>query len=575
LKKSDVTAVSLVSKIYEKTLKPDLYQGLTAQDDNDLAGFDITETELNTSTAGTLCPKVLAEIRPHLEQAIALTETQRANVEIPPTPSDISFFDLPLPVCVLSEQLLLQQVNLPAQGMVKSGVTLPSKASHALNIEQSLKNDILAAASIAMSTNTTRTVGFSTAPGVIRTVLVAPQNPFNNSTAPQAAILFLNHESRINELAIALVDTHGLTQSEAEVAAYLAQGFAPEEIANKKNISISTVRTQIKKVFRKTNTTRQAQLVSLVLNGPAVWMNILSYGAQSGQHPAATKVPGDIFVLADGRNMSYGDFGPKDGVPVIFFHHLFGSRNDKPDDESLLARLGIRLIIPERPGVGQSCPKQEMNLIAAAGDVLQLVDKLQIDRFHVVGLSAGAPFATAFATITSDRAIKLGIITAQMPVEELPEGTKVGTIHRFLTSVACYLPSLALKQLEHNYSKLLSNPEQMLSKYKHKTNSADKRLHQDPRINRIRLTNIQDAATRNPSIYARDLTAGFRPWGCKLSELKIPVILWHGKQDEVFSYEHALTMANIIPNCKTVFNDNWGHFFPLQEWESIYKTLIE
>ncbi|MDF1644645.1 MAG: alpha/beta fold hydrolase [Pseudomonadales bacterium] len=581
MKKKEIDAAAIVALIYEKIQTPHLYQGLTPRDDHILGGFEITDQEhLNSSSKGMLSTELLDEVAPHLEQAINMIGKQQKLTETQPFSASVSFFDLPLPVCLLSNTysntLELLEVNHSAKGMLVEGVNLPFKATYALTLEQSLKKDILTAVARTLETNKASTVTLKARHGVIRTILVVPRHPEKNNTAMQAAVLFLNHESRVDELAMALIKTHGLTQSEAEVAAYLAQGLAPEQIAAEKNCSLNTVRTQIKKLFTKPNTTRQAQLVSLVYSGPALWMNILNdRNTQASNRQAEADTTSNAITLTDGRTMSYGDYGPRNGLPVVLFHHLFGSRNDKPEDETLLPSLGIRLIIPERPGVGQSCSTHEINLLATINDVLQLVDKLEIDRFHVAGLSAGAPFATAFAAITADRTIKLGLIAAQMPVEELPKGIKVGTIHRFLTSVARYLPSMVLKQLEHNYSKLLANPEEMLSEYKSKTNSADKRLHQDPRINRIRLQNIQDAATRNPYIYARDLTAGFRPWGCKLSELQIPVILWHGKQDELFPYEHAQAMADLIPNCKTVFSDNWGHFFPLQEWESIYRTLIE
>lgn len=59
--------------------------------------------------------------------------------------------------------------------------------------------------------------------------------------------------------------SYGLTKSEAQLALELAQGVSPEEFASENNISINTVRTHLRSLFAKTETARQAELVSLLL----------------------------------------------------------------------------------------------------------------------------------------------------------------------------------------------------------------------------------------------------------------------------------------------------------------------
>ena len=56
----------------------------------------------------------------------------------------------------------------------------------------------------------------------------------------------------------------GLTQAEARLAVYILQGESPAEIAHRNGTSIATVRSQLASVFAKTQTSRQAELVSLL-----------------------------------------------------------------------------------------------------------------------------------------------------------------------------------------------------------------------------------------------------------------------------------------------------------------------
>ncbi len=61
-----------------------------------------------------------------------------------------------------------------------------------------------------------------------------------------------------------LAASYGLTRAEAEVAADLANGQSVKEISDARRRSIHTVRTQLKTVLRKTGTSSQVQLVTVL-----------------------------------------------------------------------------------------------------------------------------------------------------------------------------------------------------------------------------------------------------------------------------------------------------------------------
>lgn len=72
-------------------------------------------------------------------------------------------------------------------------------------------------------------------------------------------------EDTRNPVAIA-ARVFGLTPAQVQVLAFLAQGHAPEAIADIIGVSVSTVRTHLSDLFRKTDTTRQAELVARALS---------------------------------------------------------------------------------------------------------------------------------------------------------------------------------------------------------------------------------------------------------------------------------------------------------------------
>ncbi|WP_044871757.1 LuxR C-terminal-related transcriptional regulator [Pseudomonas sp. LFM046] len=88
---------------------------------------------------------------------------------------------------------------------------------------------------------------------------------------PEAAALAARHLEPLVLVALLenhpcgqlLADLFQLTPAEQRLAELLAQGLTPETCAERLCISINTVRTQLRSLFRKTETERQAELVNL------------------------------------------------------------------------------------------------------------------------------------------------------------------------------------------------------------------------------------------------------------------------------------------------------------------------
>lgn len=63
---------------------------------------------------------------------------------------------------------------------------------------------------------------------------------------------------------------YGLTPAEAAVAALLAQGLSPLDIARRLGRRMTTIRAHLREIYSKTYTAGQAELVQLVLTGPGI-----------------------------------------------------------------------------------------------------------------------------------------------------------------------------------------------------------------------------------------------------------------------------------------------------------------
>lgn len=66
---------------------------------------------------------------------------------------------------------------------------------------------------------------------------------------------------------------YGLTPAEARIAVELSLGYDPKRIAERLSLSIHTVRVHVARIFAKTETSRQADLVRLLERVCGVWTN--------------------------------------------------------------------------------------------------------------------------------------------------------------------------------------------------------------------------------------------------------------------------------------------------------------
>ena len=79
-----------------------------------------------------------------------------------------------------------------------------------------------------------------------------------------------------------------LSKAEARVATLLSDGLAPRMIADRLNVSIHTVRSQLQAIFSKTDTSRQAELTSLILRETEIPRAIChsgTVGVSKGEQP--------------------------------------------------------------------------------------------------------------------------------------------------------------------------------------------------------------------------------------------------------------------------------------------------
>ena len=88
-----------------------------------------------------------------------------------------------------------------------------------------------------------------------------------SAIAVVVAVFVVDPEDGAPLAAEVLEDVYSLTHSEAEIVRLLAMGLSLEEAAQARGISMNTARSHLKHAFSKTGTSRQGELVRLIIAG--------------------------------------------------------------------------------------------------------------------------------------------------------------------------------------------------------------------------------------------------------------------------------------------------------------------
>ena len=120
-------------------------------------------------------------------------------------------------------------------------------------------------------------------------------------------------------------------------------------------------------------------------------------------------------TLPDGMVISYLDVGAADGEMVLYFHGTPSSPMQAAGPvDSAAARLGLRVIAPDRPGCGGSSFVR-YRVAGYPAIVARFADSLGIGEFGVVGTSGGGRYAISCGSALAGRVGRVAVVSSTAP----------------------------------------------------------------------------------------------------------------------------------------------------------------
>ncbi|MBX2838511.1 MAG: LuxR C-terminal-related transcriptional regulator, partial [Gammaproteobacteria bacterium] len=180
------------------------------------------------------------------------------------------------------------------------------------------------------------------------------QSQVDQQAAPNDFIILmaLDQSHEHNELNADLIAKYELTEKEQMVLRGLIHGKSIKEIAADSFVSDNTVKTHLKSIFRKTDTNSQTAVVGMILTHESQILDSYFESDIGGTGIFESNTRDRSVTLTDGLVITYCEYGPADGRPLLVFHSGYGCRLSVPmDHEEACQRHNRRVIIPDRPGV--------------------------------------------------------------------------------------------------------------------------------------------------------------------------------------------------------------------------------
>ena len=262
-------------------------------------------------------------------------------------------------------------------------------------------------------------------------------------------------------------------------------------------------------------------------------------------------------TMADGRRLAYRQYGDPGGRPVLYCHGGLSSGLDAAPVAGVCAELGIRLVAPDRPGIGLSDYQPGRTLLDWPNDVATLANGLGIERFAVAGWSAGGPYALACAYALGDRVSAGALLGSAVPFEALGTRKGLNRPDRLLLALSEWAPPLCRLVLWL----LIDVPSDRMLRWSIMAglNGADRAALLAAGSASDAVAFMRESVRRGTRGVVRDYRVFADPWGFALKEVDVPMAIWEGGEDRLAPLSYPELLVAELPRATLRIVEGQGH----------------
>ncbi len=367
-----------------------------------------------------------------------------------------------------------------------------------------------------------------------------------------------------------LKGSFGLSATEIDIVAHLAEGQSMSRIAEHRGRQISTLRTQLKSILRKTQTHSQAQLVRLALS-------LASHIDASAARLSEPKAPFRVHTLPDGRKMHYRDTGPEDGAPVMFLHGMLDGLSYGKDFTAALWTHGIRVIAPERPffgaAPGTDWPVADVPDLLAA-DLVHLITTLDLRNLRLIGHMAGAVYSFTLAGKVPERVKGIVNVAGGVPITALAQFRHMSPRQRTVAYTARFTPSALPLILHAGVRQIEAGGVDRFVRALYAQSPIDLTAFDTPEIGDAIANGVKFAVAQGYRAFENDSYHVVRDWSHRARASTCPVALVHGRHDPVVSAASVEAFGQALgPRARIMIAEDAGQTILFTHPDHVFDAL--
>ncbi len=281
--------------------------------------------------------------------------------------------------------------------------------------------------------------------------------------------------------------------------------------------------------------------------------------------------------LANGAVVAWREYGDPAGRPLFFFNGWPGSGAQGYFLHQAGLEHHVRIISPDRPGFGKSSFQRGRTFLDWPPAIAAIADSLSLTRFHVMGMSGGGPYALACAWAIPDRIPAVCICCGAVPTHTVEARRGLHPAYRFMLRINDFFPPL-MRGILFPMCLLGRVPlpwPAVKWMMRRGLKARDLETMSNPEYFALFQPSFAGAMRSGSGALYHDGRLYAKPWPFEVSEIRIPVRIWHGQQDENFKIDQARLLASRIPGAQ-FFELEEGHYsLPLLHGSTMIQDLME
>jgi len=263
----------------------------------------------------------------------------------------------------------------------------------------------------------------------------------------------------------------------------------------------------------------------------------------------------------DGRTLAVQDRGDPAGKPVLVHQGTPNSRHLYPPHVTDAAARGLRLFSYDRPGYGESHPLPDRTIADCAADVTAICETLGFDRIAVWGISGGGPHALATAALLPGLVAATASLAspAPFPAEGIDWFAGMGEdniddFKLFMSDEA----AARVKMGEDREHLLAVTGADLAASWQTLLTPTDAAVLTGDFADYVAFC-LREGLAPGDQGWWDDSRAMAIPWGFDVTDIAVPTMVMHGREDHFVPFSHGEWLAARIGGAEARLLDHDGH----------------